>query len=86
VLTPFLDNRTRKTLVTPAAGLYHAAAMDEKAIRQSALITLRRAILERFPPGPRAACVAVMASSAPGAPKHQPHSSTCGSAACRHAK
>jgi hypothetical protein len=25
--------------------------MDERAIRRAALITLRRAILERFPPG-----------------------------------
>jgi hypothetical protein len=26
--------------------------MDEKAIRRAALVTVRRAILERFPPGP----------------------------------
>jgi hypothetical protein len=25
--------------------------MDEKAIRRAALVTVRRAILERFPPG-----------------------------------
>jgi hypothetical protein len=33
-----------------ARGLYDARGMDEKAIRRAALITLRRAICERFPP------------------------------------
>ena len=32
-------------------GLYEAASMDERAIRRAALVTVRRAILERFPPG-----------------------------------
>jgi hypothetical protein len=32
--------------------LHQARGMDEKAIGRSALITLRRAILERFSPGP----------------------------------
>jgi hypothetical protein len=32
--------------------LYHACGMDEKAIKRVALVTLRRAICERFPPGP----------------------------------
>ena len=35
-----------------AGGLYDAGGMDEKAIRRAALITLRRAIYERFPRGP----------------------------------
>jgi len=30
---------------------YDAYGMDENAIRREALVTLRRAILERFPPG-----------------------------------
>jgi len=34
-----------------AGGLYDAGGMDEKAVRRAALITLRRAIWERFPPG-----------------------------------
>jgi len=34
--------------------------MDEKAIRLAALVTLRRAILERFPRGARAAGVAYL--------------------------
>jgi hypothetical protein len=50
VLTPFLDKRTKHPRDT-GCWLYHAGGMDEKAIRQAALITLRRAILERFPPG-----------------------------------
>jgi hypothetical protein len=32
-------------------GLYDAGGMDAQAIRRAALITLRRAICERFPPG-----------------------------------
>jgi hypothetical protein len=32
--------------------LHHAVGMDEKAIRRAALITVRRAILKRFPPRP----------------------------------
>jgi hypothetical protein len=28
------------------------SVMDERAIRRAALLTLRRAIVERFPPGP----------------------------------
>jgi hypothetical protein len=35
-----------------AGGLYDAGPVDEKAVRRAALITLRRAICERFPPGP----------------------------------
>jgi hypothetical protein len=31
--------------------LHHAAWMDQQALRRAALITLRRAILERFPAG-----------------------------------
>jgi len=30
----------------------HARGMDEKAIRRAALVTVRQAILGRFPPGP----------------------------------
>ena len=36
------------------------AGMNEKAIRRAALITLRRAILERFPPGAGAAGAAAV--------------------------
>jgi hypothetical protein len=50
VLTPFLDNRTKHP-GDSGCWLYHAGGMDEKAIRRGALIKLRRAILERFPPG-----------------------------------
>jgi hypothetical protein len=32
--------------------LRHADGMDEKAIRRAALITVHRAIYQRFPPGP----------------------------------
>jgi hypothetical protein len=32
-------------------GLYEAASMDERAIRRAALVTVRRAICERFPLG-----------------------------------
>jgi hypothetical protein len=39
-------------------GLYHARVMDERAIRRAALVTLRPAVCERFPPGPvRARCL-----------------------------
>jgi len=31
--------------------VYNAAGMDSKAIKRAALMTLRRAMLERFPPG-----------------------------------
>jgi hypothetical protein len=34
-----------------AGGLYDAGTVDQKAIRRAALITLRRAICERFPAG-----------------------------------
>ena len=36
----------------PDAASAKLSGMDEKAIRRAALITVRRAILERFPPGP----------------------------------
>jgi hypothetical protein len=39
-------------MVTPAAAWTTLLAMDEKAIRRAAVITLRRAILQNFPPGP----------------------------------
>jgi hypothetical protein len=38
--------------------LYHAAGMDERVIRRAALVTVRRAILERFLPRVRAHQVA----------------------------
>jgi hypothetical protein len=37
--------------VTVGGGLYDDGTVDEKAIRRAALITLRRAICERFPAG-----------------------------------
>jgi hypothetical protein len=42
------------TICSSDAGrpLYDAAAMDEKAARRAALVTLRRSIVERFPPEP----------------------------------
>jgi hypothetical protein len=43
--------------------LHHAGGMDEQAIRRAALITLRRAILKRFPPGPERTRWLVSASS-----------------------
>ena len=48
----FLRNRARFSLVTPYEGTRHAETVDKKAIRQAALITLRRAICERFPLSP----------------------------------
>jgi hypothetical protein len=36
----------------PDAASAKLSGMDEKAITRAALITVRRAILERFPPGP----------------------------------
>ena len=38
--------------MTPVSSCPTLARMDEKAIRRAALVTLQRAILERFPPGP----------------------------------
>jgi uncharacterized protein (TIGR02391 family) len=37
---------------------FHAACMDDQAIRRAALVTLRRAICERFPLGPEREAVA----------------------------
>jgi hypothetical protein len=46
--------------------------VDEKAIRRAALITLRRAICERFPPGPeRRAWLRWVASSAIAARRYR---------------
>jgi hypothetical protein len=38
--------------VTPPSICTPLATLDEQAIRRAALITLRRAILQNFPPGP----------------------------------
>jgi hypothetical protein len=44
--------QSRSKLSSDAAGdLYDAGTVDARAIRRAALITLRRAICERFPPG-----------------------------------
>ena len=48
----YLRNRTRNVVVTLAVSCTTLTGMEEKAIRRAALITLRRAICERFPPGP----------------------------------
>jgi hypothetical protein len=40
--------------------LHHAGGMDKKAIRRAALVTVRRAICERFPPGRERRAVASM--------------------------
>jgi hypothetical protein len=47
-----LSNIAPKLSSDAGCDLYDAGAMDEKAIRRAALVTLKRAILERFPPGP----------------------------------
>jgi hypothetical protein len=47
----FLRNRARNSVVTPAASPTTLPARNEKAIRRAALVTVRRTILERFPPG-----------------------------------
>jgi len=48
----FREHRTRFPVVTPATACTTPPAMDERAIRRAALTTVRRAICERFPPGP----------------------------------
>jgi hypothetical protein len=48
----FVNDHTRNTVVTPPAVSTALAGMDAKAIRRAAFITLRRAILQNFPPGP----------------------------------
>jgi hypothetical protein len=47
-----ISNRSRPKRSSDAGrDLYDAGGMDEKAIRRAALLTLRRAICKRFPPG-----------------------------------
>jgi hypothetical protein len=46
----FLHDHGRNAVVTPGASM-RAGSMDEKAIKRAALLTLRRALRERFPPG-----------------------------------
>jgi hypothetical protein len=47
----FLDTHPRNSIVTPARVCTTLAAMDKRAIRRAALVTLRRAICERFAAG-----------------------------------
>jgi len=48
----FLDDRTRNSVVIAGTSCPMLSVMDERAIRRAVLLTLRRAIVERFPPGP----------------------------------
>jgi hypothetical protein len=48
----FLHTHARNVPVTPAATRIMLGALDKRAIRRAALVTVRRAIVERFPPGP----------------------------------
>jgi hypothetical protein len=47
----FLNDHIRNPIVTPAAGCTTLGSMDEKAARCAALMTVRRELLDRFPPG-----------------------------------
>ena len=53
----FPVNHVRNAVVTPAAVCSRLLGMDAKAIRRAALITLRRAICERFRLGGINGCI-----------------------------
>jgi hypothetical protein len=50
-----VSDRARNAGLTVGAGLCDARPMEEKAVRRAVLVTRRRAILQRFPPGPERA-------------------------------
>jgi len=53
-----LHDHARNPVVTRAAKAWDAGGMDQRAVRRAALVTVRRAIRERFPPGlERTACL-----------------------------